>query len=175
MNETEVTVQGFVGTKPELRHVGDTVVAGFRVGSTPRFFSNSTNTWGDRETNWFTVNAWRALGEHCVESLNIGEPVIVRGRLRTQTWTPEGGPTRSTLSIDATAIGHDLSRGSTAFVPKGAPRPVADDGELARINDDWSTDLPQMSSRGRFVEGEGDGGLPEDAVPEPVEALSAPF
>ncbi|WP_165872899.1 single-stranded DNA-binding protein [Nocardioides jejuensis] len=181
MNETEVTVQGFVGTQPELRHVAGTVVAGFRVGSTPRFFSNSNNAWGDRETNWFTVNAWRTLGEHCVASLHVGEPVIVRGRLRTQTWTPEDGVARTTYSIDAVAVGHDLGRGTSAFLPRSAPRPVEETSELAEHNDAWSVGLPQVSSLGRFDVPPVDvSGLEEAPPAEPsaetsVESEMAPF
>ena len=29
--------------------------------------------------------------EHAVESLNVGDSVIVSGRLVTRTWTPEAG------------------------------------------------------------------------------------
>jgi single-strand DNA-binding protein len=178
MYETEVTVQGFVGTKPELRQVGGTVVAGFRVGSTPRFFSNSNNEWGDRETNWFTVNAWRALGEHCAASLHVGEPVIVRGRLRTQTWTPEeGGAARTTFSVDAVAVGHDLSRGTSAFLARTASRPVEETAELAQHNDAWSVGLPQVSSRGRFDQPPVDvSGLEEAPAPDATaEPEMAPF
>ncbi|MDO7869032.1 single-stranded DNA-binding protein [Nocardioides jiangxiensis] len=175
MYETEVTVQGFVGTKPELRQVGGTVVAGFRVGSTPRFFSNSNNAWGDRETNWFTVNAWRSLGEHCAASLHVGEPVIVRGRLRTQTWTQEGGAARSTFSIDAVAVGHDLSRGTSAFLPRSTARPVEESTELAQQNDAWSVDLPQVSSHGRFDRVPVDASGPEEAPATDAAEEMAPF
>ncbi len=178
MNETEVTVQGFVGTKPELRHVGGTVVAGFRVASTPRYFSSTTNAWADRDTNWFTVNAWRALGEGCVESLNVGEPVIVRGRLRTQSWTDEAGNQRVTCSLDAMAVGHDLSRGgSTAFVPREKPRTVEEDPELGRLNDQWSPQLPPMDGFGNFradAEPPPSATVPDDVASLTSEAEAAP-
>jgi len=152
MNETMVTVLGFVGTKPELRAVGETCVAGFRVGSTPRVFSQRDNTWADRETNWYTVNAWRTLGEHCVESLRVGEPIIVHGRLRTRTWADDAGNVRTALSLDAVAVGHDLSRGGAAFVPDRRPaaQPTAEDQEVARQTAEWTVPLPQVSSHGRF-------------------------
>lgn len=164
MNETMVTVVGFVGTKPEVRAVGDTCVAGFRVGSTPRVYSPRDNSWSDRETNWYTVNAWRALGEHCAVSLHVGEPVIVSGRLRTQTWSDESGQVRTSLSLDAVAVGHDLSRGTSAFLPdrRAAAQPTPEQQELARANADWTVDLPQVSSHGRFDEPPTDvSGLPE--------------
>lgn len=179
MNETMVTVLGFVGTQPELRQVGETCVAGFRVGSTPRVFSSRDNSWSDRETNWYTVNAWRTLGEHCAESLRVGEPVVVHGRLRTQTWTDDGGRVRTTLSLDAVSVGHDLSRGSSAFIPDRRPaaQPTAEDQELARQNAAWTVDLPQVSSHGRFDQPPVDvTGLPEaPSVETAEEAELAPF
>jgi single-strand DNA-binding protein len=179
MNETMVTVLGFVGTKPELRPVGETCVAGFRVGSTPRVFSQRDNTWSDRETNWYTVNAWRTLGEHCAESLRVGEPIIVHGRLRTRTWADEGGTVRTALSLDAVAVGHDLSRGSSAFVPDRRPasQPTAEDQELAKQNAQWTVDLPQVSSRGHFEQPPVDvTGLEEAPSPDLAEEPElAPF
>lgn len=152
MNETMVTVVGFVGTQPELRPVGDTCVAGFRVGSTPRVFNPRDSSWSDRDTNWYTVNAWRTLGEHCAESLRVGEPVVVHGRLRTRTWTDDAGNIRTSLSLDAVSVGHDLARGSSAFVPDRRPaaQPTAEEQEVARQNDEWTVSLPQVSSFGRF-------------------------
>lgn len=154
MNETMVTVVGFVGTKPEVREVGETCVAGFRVGSTPRVYNPRDNSWSDRETNWYTVNAWRSLGEHCASSLHVGEPVIVHGKLRTQTWSDESGHVRTSLSLDAVAVGHDLTRGDTAYLPDKRPavQPTAEDQELARQNSQWAVDLPQVSSLGHFDE-----------------------
>lgn len=152
MNETDVTVLGFVGTKPDLRTVGETVVAGFRVASTPRVFSARDNTWSDRETNWFTINAWRSLGQHCFESLHVGEPVIVRGRLRTQAWTDDDGNQHVVNSIDAVAVGHDLAKGTAAFLRKQAPGAAkTDEGDLARQNDVWSLPSGQVTSTGRFL------------------------
>lgn len=183
MNETMVTVVGFVGTKPEVRPVGDTCVAGFRVGSTPRGYSQRDNTWSDRETNWYTVNAWRSLGEHCAASLHVGEPVIVHGRLRTQTWTDESGQVRTALSLDAVAVGHDLTRGDSAYLPEKRPaaQPSAEDQELARQNSEWTVPLPDVSSRGRFDEPPIDvSGLVEapgagEEAPAAEEAELAPF
>ncbi len=179
MNETMVTVLGFVGTQPEVRPVGDTCVAGFRVGSTPRVFSSRDNTWSDRETNWYTVNAWRTLGEHCAESLRVGEPIIVHGRLRTQTWTDDAGNHRTSLSLDAVSVGHDLSRGSSAYIPDRRPvaQPTAEEQELAKQNDEWSVPLPQVSSHGRFDAPPVDvTGLEEAPAAEAVEdAELAPF
>ena len=60
MNESYVTLQGWVGGDVDIRDVGDTQCASFRVGSTPRYLRNGS--WVDGQTSWFTVNCWRGAG-----------------------------------------------------------------------------------------------------------------
>ena len=127
MFETTVTLQGWLGGNVTTRVAGDTVVASFRVASTPRRFQRSTETWVDGATQWYTVTAWRALGENCQQSLRRGDPVVVHGRLTVSSWVGRDGVEQTTLEIEATHVGHDLSRGTAAFTrtPKQAPREPA--------------------------------------------------
>lgn len=115
LNETVVTLQGWVGGEVVLRQAGDSLVAGFRVGCTPRRYHRRSETWVDGETQWFTVNAWRALGEHCAASLERGDPVVVHGRLAARTWTSKEGVETTTYEVEAALVGHDLARGTTIF------------------------------------------------------------
>ena len=115
MNESMVTFQGWLGGDVRTRQVGDTVVASFRVASTPRRLNRSTGEWHDGPTQWYTVNAWRALGEHCANSLKRSDPVIVHGRLTQSTWVNQHGVEMTSLDVDASFVGHDLSRGTTVF------------------------------------------------------------
>jgi single-strand DNA-binding protein len=55
-----------------------------------------------------------------------GDPVIVHGRLRTETWQPEEGGTTTTLQVDASLIGHDLTRGISHFIKQRIERPATD-------------------------------------------------
>jgi len=145
MNETYVTVQGWLGTDVELKQAGETPVATFRVASTPRYWSRRDRTWTDGDTTWFTVNAWRSLGEHCAESLRRADPVVVHGRLTTQVWKDQDGHERMTLVVEAVTAGHDLSRGTGVFTK--ATRPAeADDADLREHNASLGTGGPQVSS-----------------------------
>lgn len=114
-NETFVTLQGWLGSDVTTRTVGETTVASFRVGCTPRRFSRRTNEWYDGETQWYTVNAWRALGENCRRSLKRSDPVIVHGRLNSNTWQNRDGQSMTTMEVEATLVGHDLTRGHSHF------------------------------------------------------------
>lgn len=115
MNETFVTLQGWLGGEVTVREVGDAVVANFRVACTPRRYQRKTDEWVNGDTQWYTVNAWRSLAEHCGESLRRGDPVVVHGRLNAQTWTNSAGIEVTSFEVDATFVGHDLNRGTSAF------------------------------------------------------------
>jgi single-strand DNA-binding protein len=119
MNEAMVTFQGWLGGDVRTRSAGDATVAWFRVASTPRRFNRSNQTWSDGPTQWYTVNAWRALGEHCAASLKRGDPVVVHGRLSHSTWVNSEGVEVTSLEVDATFVGHDLNRGSSVFTRTG--------------------------------------------------------
>lgn len=106
-----VHLAGNVGSEVEVR--GQSAVASFRLGSTPRL--RVGDGWTDGHTTWLTVTCFRALAEHVAASLRKGDPVIVVGRLRTSVWQRDG-QTYERLGIEAVTVGHDLSRGMTRFV-----------------------------------------------------------
>jgi len=106
MNDTQITVQGFVGAMPGLKKAGDTEVATFRLGSTPRYLNRRTNEWVDAPTQWYTVRAWRGLARNVAESLRKGDGVTVVGRLNVTTWTAQDGSERGDLGRPRPAARH---------------------------------------------------------------------
>ncbi len=126
MNDTFVTFHGWAGSEVRHREAGDVNVATVRVGVTPRLKKNGE--WVDGETTWYSVTAWRTLADHLRDSVRKGDPLIVHGRLRTESWQPEEGGTATTLQVDASLIGHDLNRGITHFIRRRTePQSPADD------------------------------------------------
>ena len=121
LGETYVTVLGWVGSDPDFKEIGQVPHATFRMGSTPRQFDRVLNTYVDKPTTWFSVECWRGLAQNAFESVRIGQPVIVTGRLRTHVWTDDAGESRSRVVLEAFSVGHDLTRGTTTFT-KAAPR-----------------------------------------------------
>ena len=126
LNETAVTVQGWLGGPVSLRRAGNAPVASFRLAATPRRYHAATGEWSDDTTQWFTVNAWRTLAEHCATSLRRSDPVVVVGRLRATTWVNAAGVEVSSFEIDAQSVGHDLNRGTSQFTraQRSAPLPA---------------------------------------------------
>lgn len=109
-----VTVVGWAATTPR-EVVGDGVpFTSFRLASTPRHFDTRQGCWVDGRTEWVTVKAFRDSAFNVAASVHKGDPVLVHGRLQTQEWQSETGP-RTTLVLEATALGHDLTRGTAIF------------------------------------------------------------
>ncbi|NEB76693.1 single-stranded DNA-binding protein [Streptomyces sp. SID14478] len=130
MNETLLTVVGNVATTPVYRELPTGPVARFRLAVTPRRFDPVQNTWVDGHTNFFTVWARGPLGANVQGSVSIGEPVIVQGRLKVRD-EERGGQHWTSADIQATTVGHDLSRGTAAF-RRAARRPGAEAEETQR-------------------------------------------
>lgn len=110
-----VTIVGNVATDPtQGRTTSGIPVTNFRLASTHRRFDESTRTWIDVVTNWYSVAAFRQLGEHAKASLRAGDSVIVTGRMKIRAWE-NNGKQGTSVDIDADAIGHDLRWGTTAY------------------------------------------------------------
>ena len=124
MNETYVTLRGWLGGDVRHRLAGDAPVAEFRLGVTPRYFDNRQSTWVDGSTQWYTVKAWRQLADNCRDSLRRSDPVVVHGRLSQSSWVKDGVE-RTALEVTAVSVGHDLSLGTSQFrraMPKRGER-----------------------------------------------------
>jgi single-strand DNA-binding protein len=156
MNESFITVQGYVGSTVLLRQAGDHKVASFRLGVTPRKLDRSTGAWHDGETQWYSVSAWRTLGENVTASLRKGDPVVVQGRLTARTWINASHAEVVSYEIEATHVGHDLHRGTTHFQKnvrpgadpaagqQGLPEPAGVEAEAPRgaaSRADWNPPL----------------------------------
>ena len=114
MNETYVTLRGWLGADVRYRQAGDSPVAEFRLGVTPRYFDRQRSDWVDGTTQWYTVKAWRQLADNCRDSLRRADPVVVHGRLSQASWVKDGVE-RTDLEVTAVSVGHDLALGTTQF------------------------------------------------------------
>ncbi|MEU4602444.1 single-stranded DNA-binding protein [Kribbella sp. NPDC023972] len=143
LGETYVTVQGRVGSDPDFKEIGgQTARTTFRIASTPRQYDRNLGMYVDKPTTWFTVECWRALAQNAFESVHVGQPVLVTGRLRTHEWTDEAGETRSRVVLEAFSLGHDLTRGTTTFT-KTPPRQA---GAAAPVGDGDAADSAPLSA-----------------------------
>jgi single-strand DNA-binding protein len=125
VNETYVTLSGWLGSDVSVREAGGAKVASFRVASTPRRYQRKTESWEDGDTQWYSVNTWRTLAENCETSLRRGDPVVIHGKLSAHTWTNKAGLEVTTFEVEAAFVGHDLNRGTSSFQRRKANVEVA--------------------------------------------------
>ena len=143
MNETYVTVSGNVVGDPVVRATGANVpFVTFRVASNVRRMNVKTGEFADAGTNFVNVTAFRALGVNLANSLKKGEPVIVYGRMRINQWV-NGEKSGTTVEIDASNVGHDLSRGQAKFTKVAKAQLNQDD----RLADPWVQDSHDQLDR----------------------------
>ncbi|MFI9646070.1 single-stranded DNA-binding protein [Streptomyces sp. NPDC052040] len=139
MNEMLVCAVGNVATQPVYRETPSGPTARFRLAVTARYLDREKNAWTDGHTNFFTVWARRSLATNVAASVAVGDPLVVQGRLKVRNEQRDG---QSWLSadLDAVAVGHDLSRGTSAF--RRSSRPEIQSGAAPQPEPDWETGPP---------------------------------
>ncbi|MDR8412108.1 single-stranded DNA-binding protein [Nonomuraea sp. 3-1Str] len=116
MNDIYITLTGNVAAEPRQYTFEDGAkVTSLRVLTSHRYFDRKTGQWTDGERVCFAVRCWRSLGDNVAQSIKIGQPVVVSGKLRIREFGPEGDR-RFMPEIEASAVGHDLRWGTGAFV-----------------------------------------------------------
>lgn len=116
MERTTVILTGRVGSDV-IMHVdqqGGTPFSRFRL-VVPRGRWNDQGTWEEQEGAWYTVKAWGNLALNAHHSLRKGQPVIVVGRPSAQGWLNKENKIATEIAVNASAIGHDLARGVSAY------------------------------------------------------------
>ncbi|MFD8685499.1 single-stranded DNA-binding protein [Streptomyces sp. NPDC059651] len=163
MNETLVTLVGNAATGVEFRETASGGMARFRFAVTPRRWDREKEHWADGHTSFYTVWAWRTLASNLSGSVAVGEPLVVHGRLKVREEEREG-QRRTFVDIEAVAVGHDLTRGTSAFrrVVRGDPGLTArTGGREAGEPDRWAVRDRPADREDPASEGE-----PRDAEPE---------
>jgi len=172
-----ITITGLVATIPRNIVTSEALsISSFRLASAQRRFDRTAERWIDVDTNWYTITAFRQLGDNCACSIEKGDRVIVTGRLRIREWE-NGERTGTTIDIEADAIGHDLSWGTSRFsrtISTARVNPVSQalTGDGAAATESWST----TTSIGDGADGsEALAGSEMLADSEKTETASVPF
>jgi single-stranded DNA-binding protein len=136
VSTTDITVTGNVVTAPTRNRTQHGSVTNFRVASTERRYDSTVQGFVDGARFFVDVECWGELSGNVSHSVAKGDPVIVRGTLRTDEWESDQGR-RSRPKVRAQAVGFDLSRGTaefrrtqrTATAASPGDEPPADGGE----------------------------------------------
>jgi len=110
-----LTVSGLVATTPRHLITADGLpITSFRLASSNRRFDRTAGKWVDGETNWYTITSFRQLAINCAGSVNKGDRILVQGVLRVRDWD-NGERAGTSVELEAEAIGHDLTWGTSNF------------------------------------------------------------
>jgi single-strand DNA-binding protein len=125
MNQIQVSITGNVATPVHHAVTGRGIsVTDFRLASTPRRRDKEQGVWVDGPTTFVTVTCFGSLADHVASSLSVGDPVVISGRLEVKESARDGRTFRDTV-VTATALGHDLTRGTAAFT-RTSSRPATE-------------------------------------------------
>ena len=92
---------GNLTADPETRTTpSGTTVCSFTVAVNRKF----ANADGDRQTDFFRVNAWRQLGEVCAKHLKKSKKVAVVGELQARLYDAKNGEKRMSLDVAADEV-----------------------------------------------------------------------
>lgn len=141
MNETYTTLVGNLVADPvTVANSGSRPVTRFRLAVTERNYNPTLGRTVDGRTSFYQVSAWGYLGLNAAESLRKGERVLVYGKLAVEQYQGKEGDLRTSVSVEARAVGHDLTFGGTRYRkvvrPNAEAEPVADDADEAALQDD---------------------------------------
>lgn len=118
----KIFIIGNLTRDPEVRTTNNgTSVCSFTVAVSRRFTSQS----GERQTDFFRVNAWQKLGEVCSKYLAKGRKVAVVGELQARTYEGNDGATRMSLEISADEVEFLTPKGregDDTYISEGSQR-----------------------------------------------------
>ncbi|GGK88998.1 hypothetical protein Ppa06_54430 [Planomonospora parontospora subsp. parontospora] len=143
MNDIHVTLTGNVAAPPRQHTFPDgSRVTSLKVASTNRYFDRENQQWRNGETTYFGVRCFRGLADNVAQSVHVGQPIVVHGRLRIREFVHEG-ERRFMAEVEAGSLGHDLRWGLGSFSKpqRGGTAPslgAEERSELDRGTHDWA-------------------------------------
>lgn len=120
---------------PEVRSTSSGVtVCTFTIAVNRRYAGQD----GEKQTDFFRINAWRQLGEVCSRYLSKGRKVAVVGELQARTYEAKDGSTRMSLDVSADEV--EFLTAQADGQTKAAPRP--EEPDTSSFTDIQSDDIP---------------------------------
>lgn len=139
----KIVLIGNLTHDPETRSTPNGVtVCSFTIAVNRRFASQG----GEKQTDFFRINAWRQLGDLCARYLTKGRKVAVIGELQARTYEAKDGTTRLSLDVSADEVEFLSPKGQEdGSANYSAPRPQQSHGssqDMAGFSDISSDDIP---------------------------------
>ena len=121
MLDNAIHLVGNLTDEPTYYSGGAASRATFRIAATERKLDRQSGAYVDGTPLFMNVVTWRSLADHVHATLHKGDRAVVVGRLRRREYTNAQQEQRSTIEIEAEAVGPDL-RHATAVVTRRSRR-----------------------------------------------------
>ena len=126
----KIVLIGNLTHDPEARVTPNGVtICSFTIAVNRKFSSKD----GEKQTDFFRINAWRQLGSLCEKYLSKGRKIAVVGELQARTYEAKDGTTRLSLDVEADEIEFLTPKSAEAQQPAAAP---ADPNTFADVSQD---------------------------------------
>jgi single-strand DNA-binding protein len=139
MDAATVTIVGRAVTNPVLTTSVAADRATFRVVSTERRLDQATKEWIDGDEFGVGVVCWRHLAQRVADSIRVGDPIVVIGRISTRKYERSDGSFDYFTDVRADLVAVDVSKMGGRFV-RG--RHSVEPGGQARSADARPVDVP---------------------------------
>lgn len=137
------TLVGNVGKDPDVRDVGDTVVAKLSLATSEKF----KNRDGERieETTWHNVVFWRKLAEIVEKYVKKGDRILVEGKITTRSYEKDGEKKYITEIVADTMkmLGSPEGKSDKRDDDRGSRRGGRDDEERGSRRDSGRRSAPE--------------------------------
>ena len=98
-----VTLVGHLGRKPQLRYTAtQAAYALLSLATNETSFAKGQKP--QERTEWHRIVTWGRTAAACAQHLDVGRQVLVRGRLRTRSWTDRQGIQRWSTEVLADRV-----------------------------------------------------------------------
>ena len=136
-----ITIIGNLTADPETRSTPSGVtICTFTIAVNRRF----ANADGERQTDFFRINAWRQLGDVCAKHLAKGRKVAVVGELQARLYDAKNGEKRMSLDVAADEV--EFLTPAEKAEPKPQKKSKENSDGYDHTPDEWATinssDLP---------------------------------
>lgn len=132
----KITIIGNLTHNPETRTTPNGVsVCSFTVAVNRRF----ANQDGEKQTDFFRVNAWRGLADTCAKYLAKGRKVAVVGELQARMYDGKDGEKRMSLDVQADEVEFLTPKSQSDQPEQPEQQPNADANGFTDVSTD---DLP---------------------------------
>jgi single-strand DNA-binding protein len=133
MSDSAITLSGTLTRDFELKFLGDgTAVAQSAIAINERKLVNGE--WTDGEASFYEVVAWRQLAENVAASLQKGNRIVVRGKLRVRDWQREDGSKGRSVEVVADDIAASCKWATLEVTKNGRSERVGADASAGRSN-----------------------------------------